>query len=106
MPAPRGRGQETRTMEAENVEREAVVASGGWWREMTRYHWWVFSVATLGWLFDSMDQRLFVLARTPALRELLPGASEAEIAQHAGLATAIFIFGWATGGLVFGLFGD
>src|SRR5262249_46768525 len=61
---------------------------------------------TLGWLFDSMDQRLFVLARTPALRELLPAASDAEVADYAGYATAIFILGWATGGLVFGLFGD
>lgn len=73
---------------------------------MTGYHWWVLLVATLGWLFDSMDQRLFVLARTPALRELLPGAGDAEIARRAGAATAVFILGWATGGLVFGLFGD
>jgi MFS family permease len=73
---------------------------------MTGYHWWVLLVATLGWLFDSMDQRLFVLARTPALRELLPRASEAEVASYAGYATAIFILGWATGGLVFGLCGD
>src|SRR6266540_1381308 len=106
MPAPWGSGQETRTMKAIGVERESGASSGGWWREMTRYHWWVFAVATLGWLFDSMDQRLFVLARTPALQELLPQASQAEISKHAGLATAIFIFGWATGGLVFGLFGD
>jgi MFS family permease len=73
---------------------------------MTRYHWWVLLVATLGWLFDSMDQRLFVLARTPALRELLPDADDAQVADHAGYATAIFILGWATGGLVFGLLGD
>ena len=79
---------------------------GRWWREMTGYHWWVLLVATLGWLFDSMDQRLFVLARTPALRELLPQASEAQVASYAGYATTIFILGWATGGLVFGLFGD
>jgi MFS family permease len=73
---------------------------------MTGYHWWVLLVATLGWLFDSMDQRLFVLARTPALRELLPGIEEAERTVFGGYATAVFILGWATGGLVFGLFGD
>jgi MFS family permease len=82
------------------------LAAAPWWRDMTGYHWWVLLVATLGWLFDSMDQRLFVLARTPALRELLPGAGDAEIARTAGWATAVFILGWATGGLVFGLFGD
>jgi MFS family permease len=73
---------------------------------MSRYHWWVFGVATLGWLFDSMDQRIFVLARTPALRALLPEVSEAGLAEYAGYATSIFILGWATGGLVFGLLGD
>jgi len=66
----------------------------------------VLSVATLGWLFDSMDQRLFVLARTPALRDLVPLASDAEVAGYAANATSIFILGWATGGLIFGLFGD
>jgi MFS family permease len=85
---------------------DSARATGPWWQEMTGYHWWVLLVATLGWLFDSMDQRLFVLARTPALRELLPGADDAQVANYAGYATAIFILGWATGGLVFGLLGD
>jgi len=79
---------------------------GPWWKEMTGYHWWVLAVATLGWLFDSMDQRLFVLARTPALRELLTNSTDAEIGSYAGYATAIFILGWATGGLIFGFMGD
>lgn len=84
----------------------ALVTPGPWWREMTRYHWWVLSVATLGWLFDGMDQRIFVLARTPALRDLLPSVSEGTLTQYAGYATMIFILGWATGGLFFGLLGD
>src|SRR5438552_18999266 len=92
--------------EPANAVGTAQPGNGPWWRDMTGYHWWVLLVATLGWLFDSMDQRLFVLARTPALRELLPGAGDAEIARMAGWATAVFILGWATGGLVFGLFGD
>jgi MFS family permease len=83
-----------------------AMGEGPWWRDMAGYHWWVLLVATLGWLFDSMDQRLFVLARTPALRALLPRASEAQVASYAGYATTIFILGWATGGLIFGLFGD
>ena len=60
---------------------------------MTRHHWWVLGVATLGWLFDSMDQRLFVLARTPALRALLGGLSDTDVAVYAGYATSIFILG-------------
>jgi len=93
----------------DRIQQNSVPLSSAprtWWREMTGYHWWVLLVATLGWLFDSMDQRLFVLARTPALRALLPQASEAQVASYAGYATTIFILGWATGGLVFGLFGD
>jgi hypothetical protein len=54
---------------------ESVVGRpGGWWRELTGYHAWVLLVATLGWLFDTLDQRLFILARTPALRELRHGS--------------------------------
>ena len=33
-----------------------------WYRELTRYHWFVLVVAALGWLFDTMDQQLFNLA--------------------------------------------
>src|SRR5262249_34846279 len=79
---------------------------GRWYSELNRYQWWVLIVATLGWLFDSMDQRLFVLARSPAIRDLLPYAAEADVASCAAWATSIFIVGWATGGVVFGLFGD
>jgi MFS family permease len=77
-----------------------------WWREMTSYHWWVVTVAVLGWLFDGLDQKLFVLSRTPALRDLMPGISDAVLAQYASYATMIFILGWATGGLIFGFMGD
>ena len=42
-----------------------------WWKDLTRYQWFVFIVASLGWLFDTMDQQLFNLARKPAVTELL-----------------------------------
>lgn len=74
-----------------------------WYRELTRYHWFVLLVAALGWLFDTMDQQLFNLARVPAMRELLAGAggiaaSDALVAEYGGYATSIFLLGWATGG--------
>lgn len=77
-----------------------------WYRELNRYHWFVLIVAALGWLFDTMDQQLFNLARVPAMRELLPGASPQDIALYSGYSTAIFLIGWATGGLTFGVLGD
>ncbi len=81
-----------------------------WTRELNRYHWFVLIVAALGWLFDTMDQQLFNLARTPAMRELLivdgkpPDA--AAVRKASGTATSIFLIGWATGGLAFGVLGD
>ncbi len=41
-------------------------------KQLNRYHWWVLLVASLGWLFDTMDQRILVLARGPAIADLLP----------------------------------
>jgi MFS family permease len=75
-----------------------------WWRELTRYHVFVFTIAALGWLFDTMDQQIFVRARNPALKALL--AEGQDTTEYGGYATAIFILGWATGGLLFGWMGD
>jgi hypothetical protein len=50
----------------------ASAAAGPWHREMNRYHWFVLVVAALGWLFDCLDQQLFILARPAAMRELIP----------------------------------
>jgi MFS family permease len=86
----------------------AVISSGGpWWRELNRYHWFVFVVASLGWLFDTMDQQLFNLSRAPAMADLLtePPGSDA-VKLWSGIATTIFMIGWATGGIIFGVVGD
>lgn len=75
-----------------------------WWKELTPYHWFVFGVATLAWLFDCLDQQLFLLARQGAMKALLPPGWD--IKEYSGYATAIFVAGWATGGLIFGAVGD
>jgi MFS family permease len=90
---------------------ETSTGNGPWWKELSRYHWFVLVVAALGWLFDTMDQQLFNLARVPAMRELLapaPGISpaQADIDFYGGISTSIFLIGWATGGLAFGIMGD
>jgi MFS family permease len=82
-----------------------------WWRLLTRYHWFVLVVCALGWLFDTMDQQLFNIARRSAMQKLLepePGVapSNETVAEYAGFATSIFLFGWGTGGLIFGVLGD
>src|SRR5262249_42668424 len=80
------------------------LSSGPWWRELTSYHWFVLIVAALGWLFDTMDQQLFNLARVPAMKELLDPSQN--IVLYGGYATAIFLIGWAIGGVAFGILGD
>ena len=80
---------------------------GPWWRSLTPYHWFVFAMASLAWLFDCLDQQIFLLFRQQALTNLLPdGTDPTEIKKFAGYATSIFVAGWATGGLIFGSLGD
>src|SRR4051812_17079279 len=78
-----------------------------WWRQLTPYHWFVFSVASAAWLFDCLDQRLFSLARIPALTALKPiGATPNDIQAFGKEVTAWFLIGWGIGGLIFGALGD
>jgi MFS family permease len=81
-------------------------SSGPWWRELSRYHWFVFTMACLAWLFDCLDQQLFIIARNPAIGDLLKGAAPELQKEWGGYSTAIFVAGWATGGLIFGAIGD
>jgi len=78
-----------------------------WYRELTSYHWFVVAVASVGWMFDTMAQQLFNLARKPALTDLLgPGVPSSVVDEKGGIATAIFMVGWAMGGVLFGILGD
>ncbi len=81
-------------------------ASSPWWSELSRYHWFVLIVAALGWLFDCLDQQLFNIARVPAMRQLLNTGDIGIITEYGGYATSVFLMGWATGGLAFGVLGD
>lgn len=89
------------------TEKPALASKGPWWSSMTRYHWFVLTVAALGWLFDCLDQQLFTLARPTAMRDLLGvPAGDPKVAEWGGYSTSVFILGWATGGLLFGALGD
>ena len=81
-------------------------AAQPWWRGLTRYHWFVFIVASAAWFFDCLDQRLFSLARIPALNSLMVDAKPGEVQAAAKEVTAIFLIGWGIGGLIFGALGD
>ena len=74
---------------------------------VTVYHWLVLIIASACWLFDMMGQRVFVLAREPAMRELIgSGATDSLIKSWGAQATFVLMLGWATGGIFFGMFSD
>jgi MFS family permease len=58
-----------------------------------------------------MDQQLFNIARRPAMRKLLEPSPGVEpdnevVTEYSGYATSIFLIGWGTGGIAFGILGD
>ena len=78
-----------------------------WWKLLDGTQKYVFVIATLAWLFDCLGQQVFVIARNPAVVALLPaGAAPDMLKKWGGYTTAIFVLGWATGGLIFGAVGD
>jgi MFS family permease len=86
----------------EQLARQQSIFEG-----VTRYHWMVLIIASCGWLFDCMDQRIFILARFPAMEELLGAEAAREtIMNYGGWSTTFLILGWATGGIIFGMMSD
>jgi MFS family permease len=74
---------------------------------VTAYHWLVVLIASAGWLFDCMDQRLFILCREAALTELMGSeTARATVKKFGGYATTVMMLGWATGGIIFGIMSD
>src|SRR3954470_1781750 len=83
------------------------ISTGPWWRELTPYHWFVFVVASGAWLFDCLDQRLFSLARIPALAHLMDSTTrDPNVHAFGKVVTAWFLIGWGIGGMLFGALGD
>ena len=57
--------------EVSNMADSQPHAHTRWYHGLTGYHWWVLAIAVCAWMFDCMDQRLFVLSRAPAVKQLL-----------------------------------
>jgi len=72
-----------------------------------RKPWLILLVAWLGWVFDIMDTALFNFAKVPMLTEMM-GAEGYKLngAVVEGRIQMMFFFGWALGGLIFGVMAD
>lgn len=69
--------------------------------------WMALTAALLGWMFDGLEMGLFPLVARPALRDLLGSdISESQVGLWFAVATAAFLVGAATGGVLFGWLGD
>lgn len=79
---------------------EGSVASSGKWMALL--------AALLGWLFDGFEMGLFPQISRPALLDLLPPGAQPDkdVSFWFSLATAGFLIGAATGGVLFGWLGD
>jgi MFS transporter, SHS family, sialic acid transporter len=74
-----------------------------------RRRWLTLAAALLGWMFDGMEMGLFPLIARPALQQMQATreiVSDAFVGQWMGIITALFLFGAACGGAVFGWLGD
>lgn len=83
---------------------------GGWRGEISRVQWLVLAGTTLGWGLDGFAGSLYVLVLGPAMSELLPNSgievAPSSIGFYGGLTVTLFLLGWATGGILFGILAD
>lgn len=89
-----------------SVNQKGTEGALHWWSGVTGYQWLVLALAGGAWLFDNLDQRLFSLARIPALTNLMAGAGAPEVQAFGKIVTALFLIGWGIGGLTIGALGD
>lgn len=82
----------------------------GWRHEITRVQWLVLAGTTLGWGLDGFAGSLYVLVLGPTMTELLPNSglavSSSTIGLYGGMTVALFLLGWAVGGIMFGMLAD
>jgi MFS family permease len=71
-----------------------------------RGRWLALTAALLGWMFDGLEMGMFPQVARPALRDLLGTDNGKLIGLWFSVATAGFLVGAATGGVLFGWLGD
>lgn len=81
-----------------------------WRTEISRMQWLVLIGTTLGWGLDGFAGSLYVLVLGPAMADLLPHSGitvdSPAIGFYGGLTVALFLVGWAVGGILFGILAD
>ncbi len=67
-------------MEAKAPSPSGPAPSEGhsWWKPLDGYQRNVFVLASLAWLFDCLGQQVFVIARNPAVMDLMKAGGHPE----------------------------
>lgn len=78
----------------------------GWLEGISKYHGMVFLGCWLGGIFDGMDSTLMSVAMPVAIGELVGSHDKTVIGPIASYVTSVFLIGWMTGGILFGIVGD
>jgi len=67
--------------------------------------WLALAAALLGWMFDGMEMSMYGVIARPALVDLMQGHSDEEVKTIIGVTMALFLWGAALGGIIFGRMG-
>ncbi len=72
------------------------------------YRWLALIAALLAWGFDGVEQGVYALMTRAALKDLIPGGivNEGDISFYFSLSMAMWLWGAAVGGVLFGRLGD
>lgn len=68
--------------------------------------WQALMAAWFGEAFDALDATIFFIAMYPAISELINSKNDIEIGWYGSLVVAVFMLGWAVGGIGFGMVAD
>ena len=83
-----------------------TIASGPWYRSLTRTQWQALIASNLGWTFDGFEVFSLILTLGLALHQLLEPSQYRFIPTYAGAILAITVFGSGVGGLLGGVLAD
>jgi MFS family permease len=83
-----------------------VEAPARWHAAIDAAGWKALAASWLGWMFDGYETFALVLVAAPALRQLLAADALPQLPIYIGGLLAATLVGWATGGVIAGVFAD
>ena len=90
----------------DNEKQGLRLFSTNWLEGISRYHWLAFFCCWMGGIFDGLDSTLMSVTMPLALGELVGSTDKVVVGPIASYVTSVFLVGWMTGGVLFGVVGD